>query len=230
MCIWRKHSTAGRSPKGSYFEITTYFWLLSVEVAFLYSLYRVFPARALGKPHRLAVNWERVTTLPGASQPQPRDPAWVDSSIGVSGTICVFPSCVPFFFYLLPCFSLEEPKPGSLRLASALKRLFDCRRDAAVLTSQLCGPHSAPPPGQHSFWRPSGPGGIFVCCSVPSMLHGFRHVEITLQILDRLTERVDTFSLLISSPVTRRDATSWILVLPCSRQHSFTLHTWLPGL
>ena len=30
--------------KGSYFEIPTYFWLLSVEVAFLYSLYRVFPA------------------------------------------------------------------------------------------------------------------------------------------------------------------------------------------
>lgn len=50
-----------------------------------------------------------------------------------------------------------------------------------VLTSELCGPHSAPPPGQHSFWRPSGPGGVSVCCSVPSMLHGFRHVEITPQ-------------------------------------------------
>ena len=50
--------------------------------------------------------------------------------------------CVPFLSYLLPCFSLEEPKPGSLRLASALKRLSDHRRDAAAdlwaLWSSLC--------------------------------------------------------------------------------------------
>ena len=50
--------------------------------------------------------------------------------------------CVPFFSDLLPCFSLEEPKLGALRLASALKWLSDHRRDAAsdlwALWSSLC--------------------------------------------------------------------------------------------
>lgn len=63
-----------------------------MEVVFLQSLYCVSPVRVLGKPHRLAVNWECVTTLSGASQPRPGDSAGVDSCTGVSGTICVFPS------------------------------------------------------------------------------------------------------------------------------------------
>ena len=35
--------------KGSYLEIPTYFWLLSVEVAFLYSLYPCVPSPRIGK-------------------------------------------------------------------------------------------------------------------------------------------------------------------------------------
>lgn len=114
--VWRKHSTAGRSPKGSYFEIPTYFWLLSVEVAFLYSLYPCVPSPRIGKTTQ-ACSERRTGHHPPWGFPAPTP--W--PCLSRQFYWCFWNNlCVPFF-YLLPCFSLEEPKLGSLRLTSALK-------------------------------------------------------------------------------------------------------------
>lgn len=107
------------AAKGSYFEIPTYFWLLSVEVAFLYSLYPCVPSPRIGKTTQACSETE--TGLPpslGLPSPNPVTPCLSEQFYW-----CFWNNlCVPFFFfYLLPCFSLEEPKLGSLRLTSALK-------------------------------------------------------------------------------------------------------------
>ena len=144
MWILRKCSTAGHSPKWSYFEILTYFWLLSTEVALLYSLYRSFPAGVLWKPHRLC------SELGIYHHPHRGFPAL---ALLEETSLLLFLEQSPcfLFFSLLPCFSLEEHKPWYLRLASPSSCFLAMEGMRPFSPLSFCGPPSTPRPHQHTF-------------------------------------------------------------------------------